>query len=974
MSPLRVHLCIDHPFAEEQTSGLVKTWARLLPEAARHPDLDVSVHVIGEPGRTRSLAANVRLHEHPIPAPTTEWVERLGVRVPVRAGLLPFQAELASAIGRADVLHTTYTMTSFALTAAAVARWRGIPLVHSHQTQVPQHAEAYVRDAIGRLLGGRAHGAIVARSIRRLLERQARWYFRQCSRILVSAPCDYAKLPADYPADRVTYLGRGIDTSAFHPARRDRALLRARFGISEDEPVILFVGKLMPDKNVLTLAHALAELAAEGQRFTLLLCGDGAQLRDVQALLGPRVIAAGVQRHDTLPWIYASADLFAFPSTAEVYGNVVVEAMCSGLPAVVSAREGSCQHISRPGHEGVIVDDDHPSTWARALRDLLRDPEPRRRIGAAARARVEASAMDWSAIFDRTVKPCWLAAAQDARGRGLVQRARSLAFGAIVLLAATATLAACRPQVSGRFADRPVAWTEQDEAPVATKPASNPELPESKAFRYFVAGTDKTFALADIRPAQDVNALDEVPRSTWYVPRNHLHRLSPEEVFAGPPWSAPPVPPFSIVEGKDSGKSPGVFVRDAQGRKYALKFDVAPHTGLMTGAEAVTSRLVYASGYYVPGSYVLDVDPSELSIAPGAMYRKHGDQLRRYTPKILAELLDHVARTPDGKLRAVAVAWVEGDPIGPFDMMGTRCDDPNDRIRHEHRRSLRATYVIMGWLNVADLGTINTLDTYVTDGRRRFVRHYFIDFGESLGSASTQPKDLPVGREYSVDLVRGARALVSIGLYRRAWQDDRSAYLRDVIRYPEVGYVPAEDWDPREYHTYGPLPPHFWMTDRDAYWGAKVVTSFTDDQIQAAVQAGHYSPPAAAQLARVLAIRRDQIARRYLVPMTAVEDPVVEPDAQTLCFHDLAIARGYLRRDATYRIDVRDDGVRVLRAVVPASRERTCMRLPAVQGRPYRTVTVRTRFANRTAKAARVHLAWRGSENRYVVVGLERDE
>lgn len=955
MTPLRVHLCVDHPFAEEAMSGLVRTWARLLPEAARHPDLDITAHFIGTEGRTHALAPNVQIHEHTPPPPTTAWVERLGVRVPLHTGLFPFQARLAGELAGADVLHTTYTMTSFAMTAAAVARWRGIPLVHSHQTQVPQHAEAYVQDAVSRLLGGQHRGARIAGFIRRLLEGQARWYFRQCSQILVSAPGDFAKLPAGYPAERVAYLGRGIDTATFHPARRDRALLRARFGIAEDEPVVLFVGKLMPDKNVLTLARALAALAADGERFTLLLCGEGAQLREIEALLGPRVVAAGVQGHDTMPWIYASADLFAFPSTSEVYGNVVVEAMCSGLAPVVSAREGASQHIALPGREGLVLDNDDPSTWARALRDLLRDPEPRRRIGAAARARAEASAMSWGAIFDHTVKPCWFAAA------------------ALVLLAA---LAACSQTTSGRFVDRPVAWSEQDDAPVATKPDETAELPESKAFRYFVAGTNKTLSLADRRPAEDVNALDEVPRSTWFVPRNHLHRLTPDEVFAGPPWSTPPVPPFSIVQGKDTGKSPGVIVRDASGRKYVLKFDVAPYVGLMTGAEAVTSRLVYAAGYYVPGSYVIDLDPSQLAIAPGAMYRKHGDDLRRFTPEVLTELLHRVARTPDGKLRAVAVAWVEGDPIGPFDMMGTRDDDPNDRIRHENRRSLRATYVIMGWLDVADFGTINTLDTYVTDGGRRFVRHYLIDFGESLGSASTQPKELPNGREYSVDLVRGARALVSLGLYRRAWQGERSAYMQDLERYPELGYMPAESWDPSEYRTYGPLPPHIWMTDRDAYWGAKVVTSFTNDQIRAAVAAGHYSATAAAQLANELALRRDRIGMRYLARMTAVEEPVVEPDGQTLCFRDLAIARGYAPRGVAYHYDVRDDGVRVLRAVTAvSSHERTCLRLPAVRGAPvYREVTIRARLGDFMAKPARVHLAWRGSEQRYVVVGLEREE
>lgn len=415
MTPLRVHLCVDQTFREKATSGLVRTWACLLPEAARHADVDVTAHFVGVEGRSRELAPNVRVREHAPPPPTTEWVERLGLRVPTSAGLFPYQATLAKELAAADVVHTTYTMMSFALTAVAVARRRGIPLVHSHQTQVPQHAEAYVKDAAVRLLGG--HGQSLARLVRRALEAQARWYFRRCSRILISAPADYAKLPAGFPAERVAYLARGIDTSVFHPARRDRARLRARFGIAEDEPVVLFVGKLMPDKNVMTLAHALAALAARGERFTLVLCGEGEQRREIEALLGPRVLSIGVQHHDALPWIYASADVFAFPSTAEVYAQVVVEAMCSGLATLVSGQEGASQHIAAPGTDGVVVDQDEPAAWAHALSNVLRNPQLRDRIGAAARARIESSAMDWAAIFDRVVKPCWLAAARERQQR-----------------------------------------------------------------------------------------------------------------------------------------------------------------------------------------------------------------------------------------------------------------------------------------------------------------------------------------------------------------------------------------------------------------------------------------------------------------------------------------------------------------------------------------------------------------------------
>ena len=166
------------------------------------------------------------------------------------------------------------------------------------------------------------------------------------------------------------------------------------------------------------------------------------------------------------------------------------------------------------------------------------------------------------------------------------------------------------------------------------------------------------------------------------------------------------------------------------------------------------------------------------------------------------------------------------------------------------------------------------------------------------------------------------------------------------------------------------------MTDRDAYWGAKVVTSFTDDQIRAAVAAAHYAPDTAARLVKALAIRRDRIGARYLVQMTALEEPFVDPDAQRLCFRDLAVARGYAPAGVSYQVDVHDDGRRVFHATTaPPSRASTCLRLPAIRGAPpYREVTVRRTFAHHTAKAARVHVAWRGAEQKYVVVGVERDE
>ena len=82
--------------------------------------------------------------------------------------------------------------------------------------------------------------------------------------------------------------------------------------------------------------------------------------------------------------------------------------------------------------------------------------------------------------------------------------------------------------------------------------------------------------------------------------------------------------------------------------------------------------------------------------------------------------------------------------------MGLRSDDPNDLIPHEHRRELRGLRVIASWINHWDLKEMNTLDMYVEEGGRKFLRHYLIDFGSSLGGGKS-PLEYFHGREYAFD-------------------------------------------------------------------------------------------------------------------------------------------------------------------------------------------------------------------------------
>ena len=555
-----------------------------------------------------------------------------------------------------------------------------------------------------------------------------------------------------------------------------------------------------------------------------------------------------------------------------------------------------------------------------------------------------------------------------------MSRSIGLALGALVIAGgACASGAAVRV-----FPDRAVAWEEHDSEDVPRPPKRTDlgELDSTLIVRDDMAGeVDRAFALEGDSPAQDVNAADEVPCSTWFCPRNHLRPMAPEAVAAGPEGIAPRLP-LRIVKGKDRGASLGFQVIDAAGRKFLLKLDPARHLGLATTAEIAGTRLYHAAGYNVPANFLLELGHDDLVLDPGATFKLYAVRNRPLTPEIVRERLARAARTPDGRLRAVAVSWVPGKVLGAFDMKGRRADDPNDRIGHEHRRSLRASWMLAAWLGVYDASAINTLDGYVAENGRHFVRHFIIDFGAGLGSATTDIKGPNAGGQHSVEVGRTLASALSLGLYQRRYQGQRDEWTSVVNEHPALGWFPAEEFDVEAFRTNRKIPAHERMTDRDAYWGAKLVTSFSDAQLAAVVAAARLEPREAAWLARVLAVRRDIIGRRYLTPMTAVEAPVLIDDASgaRVCFDDLALTRGYAEASRVrYRVAIGDERGRPLAdATVAAQGPRSCLPAPGGGG-SYRVVAISAELADgkggwRRAKTTRVHV--RNGR----VVGLERDE
>jgi hypothetical protein len=540
------------------------------------------------------------------------------------------------------------------------------------------------------------------------------------------------------------------------------------------------------------------------------------------------------------------------------------------------------------------------------------------------------------------------------------------------------------------FADRPVAWEEHDDGNIQGEPEKNhvQELELALTMRDGLANEiDRILSLDSPSPALDVNAADEVPCSTWYCARNHLHPLTPAELVAGAP-SSPPKLPFTITKGKDEGSAIGFQVLDADGRKYLLKLDEAGHQGIVTGTEMVGAPIFHAAGYNVPGAHLIEFAPTDLKIGPHATYLLYGVQSRPVTPGVVRRRLAKAARLPDGRMRGVAIPWIAGDVLGSFDMIGTRPGDPNDRIPHERRRSLRASWVLFAWLSILDPGAINTIDTVVDVSGRRFVRHNLIDFSCTFGSATNHVQGLHQDGEYLLEVGRTLGAVFSFGLYQRPFQRDRAAYELMTNNYRAVGYFPAETFDPDTYRSNRKNPSFMRMTDRDAYWGAKIVTSFTDAQIAALIAAARLGEPDATYATHALEVRRDIIGRRYLRAMAAVEAPQVSVDGASVCFDDLAVLRGYVQpAEARYDVDEREVGSsgaasEVTRFERAIAGPHTCVPVGGASANGgYRVVEIRTRLPPKAGssaavltKASRVHLRWRASERRFVVVGLERDE
>jgi hypothetical protein len=458
---------------------------------------------------------------------------------------------------------------------------------------------------------------------------------------------------------------------------------------------------------------------------------------------------------------------------------------------------------------------------------------------------------------------------------------------------------------------RPPIWVDADQQHIPEPKSRRVSLYYDFFDSSFIQPAKRTFNLARLagpRPASNVNSVDGVPDSSWFTTRNARRTMLPEEIRRGPSVSGGPwlEGPWTITSSKALGASPGFVIADAKGQRFLIKFDHPDYPELATGAEVAATRLYYAAGYNTPETYITRFRPEMLRLKDGVTIIDAQGKKRPMTQADVDGILAGVARQPDGSIRVMASRFLSGKVKGQFLFYGRRKDDPNDWISHEHRRELRGLRVIASWLNDDDVYAMNTLDVYVTEGGRSFLRHYILDFSSSFGADNRHPNYDRAGYEYQIDGGEILKSLFSFGFYRRPWENRAPVVHPSVGNFDNALFHPAR-WKPNE-----PLPAFDNLTTADGYWAAKIVMSFTDEQIRAAIAAGEYSDPAAAEyLVRTLAERRDIIGRYWYERAGALDDFRVRRGAEGTWLEcsDLLVAHRFRTpSERAYRYRVKTEG------------------------------------------------------------------
>jgi hypothetical protein len=399
--------------------------------------------------------------------------------------------------------------------------------------------------------------------------------------------------------------------------------------------------------------------------------------------------------------------------------------------------------------------------------------------------------------------------------------------------------------------------------------------------------------------ALNTNTVDDVPDSSWFVNRIGRRPMTVDEIVRGPDQRE--IRSFDgwvVSEGKSSGVQAGFRMKDPAGKTYQIEFDPPDYPEMATGAEIIGTAFYYAFGYHTVEVYLGELDPEALVIAEGATIKDPLINERRPLARHdIDAVLRRSARLPNGRFRVLASRFADGGYLGNFRYYGTRPDDPNDVVPHEHRRELRGARVFGAWLNHDDSRGVNSLDFLTDAGGRKYVKHYMFDFGSILGSGTKFAQRHRAGNEYILDWQPGWLTLATLGIFTRPWMH---------IDYPEVppsiGRFEGEAFQADAWRPEYPNAAFDNMREDDAFWAATIVAKFSDEAIRAVVEKAQYSDPRAIDyMTATLVTRRDKVVRRWLTGVNPLVDVALGADGR-LTFVNAAVRAGAASPAREYRV------------------------------------------------------------------------
>lgn len=276
---------------------------------------------------------------------------------------------------RPDVVHVA-TEGPLGYSALKAARALGIPVSSSFHTNFHQYGGHY----------GLSFG-------RNFALRYLRWFHNRTACTLV--PTDEMSVTlAKQGFEKLAVLSRGVDARLFAPTKRSESL-RKTWGASADEPVILYVGRIAAEKNLGLAVEAYKAMRLVYPRTRFVLVGDG-PLRAELELKNPEFVFAGTRRGEELAAYFASADVFLFASVTETFGNVITEALASGLVVAGYDYAALRQHV-RNGINGFTAKFDDKTAFILMAQELMSRRADWPTIRAA--ARITAQAISWEVVM-----------------------------------------------------------------------------------------------------------------------------------------------------------------------------------------------------------------------------------------------------------------------------------------------------------------------------------------------------------------------------------------------------------------------------------------------------------------------------------------------------------------------------------------------------------------------------------------------